>query len=208
MMAGAAAAQENTEAVFQVDFSNPGLIPAHWTLEFHPDGRGHFRSERGGAARTDSDLVEPPDVDRDIRLSAEFAGHVFQVAERKRLFEDGCESHLKVAFQGLKKLSYRGPAGAGGCEFNYSRDAEIQKLGDSLVSVGNTLIEGARLQALLQHDRLGLDKEMEMLVEAANDGRARQFCSIQDILERLADDPAVMDRVKRRARTLLAKANN
>jgi hypothetical protein len=208
MMGGAAAAQEKPDAVFRVDFTNAGLVPAHWTMEFHPDGTGHFRSERGNAARSDQDPIEPPDVDRDIRLSATFASHVFQVAERKQLFAGGCESRLRVAFQGLKKLRYEGPAGKGGCEFNYSKDAEIQNLGDALVSVASTVIEGARLQALLQHDRLGLDKEMEILVEAAADGRARQICSIQEILEELTQDPTVLERVKRRARALLAKANN
>jgi hypothetical protein len=60
----------------------------------------------------------------------------------------------------------------------------------------------------LLHDRLGLDKETEALVESAADGRAQQIGSIRDILERLAEDPAVLERVKRRARMLLSKADN
>ena len=35
---------------FQVDFSNPGLSPSHWTLTLHPDGSGHFHSDRRGAS--------------------------------------------------------------------------------------------------------------------------------------------------------------
>ncbi len=207
MMAGAAAAQEGPDAAFHVEYSNPALVPAEWTLEIHPDGSGHFRSVRG-QAKTDYQGMEPPDLDRDIRVSAQFAEHVFQVAERKRLFTNGCERHLKVAFQGLKRFRYTGPAGEGGCEFNYSRDPEIQGLGDALVGVANTVIEGARLEMFLQHDRLGLDKETELLVESAADGRAQQIGSIRDILERLEEDPTVMERVKKRARTLLTRANN
>jgi hypothetical protein len=74
--------------------------------------------------------------------------------------------------------------------------------------VATTLIEGARLQTLLLHDRLGLDRETEVLVESAEDGRAQQIGSIRDILERLAQDPAVLERVKRRARMLLTKADS
>jgi hypothetical protein len=195
---------EPSAAVFEIDFSNPALVPAQWTLEIHPDGSGHFRSMRGNATPTDE--IEAPNIDRDIQVSAQFAQHVFQVAEHKRLFHGGCESHLNVAYQGTKKLLYQGPAGEGSCEFNYSKDSDIEGLADSLISVANTLIEGARLQTLLQHDRLGLDRETEVLVESANDGRAQQIGSIRDILERLADDPAVLDRVKRRARLLLSKA--
>lgn len=206
LAAGVGLASAEPAALFQIDFSNPALIPAQWTLEIHPDGTGHFRSIRGNASPTQD--IEPPNIDRDIQVSAQFAHHVFQVAEHKRLFHGGCESHLNVAYQGTKKLLYQGPAGEGSCEFNYSKDNDIQNLGDSLMSVANTLIEGGRLQTLLQHDRLGLDRETEMLVESANDGRAQQIGSIRDILERLVDDPSVLDRVKRRARLLLSKAND
>ncbi len=193
--------------VFEASFSNPGLVPAQWELEFRPDGTGHFKTARGSAP-TAGQGIEAPDIDKDIRLSATFAAHVFELAEKKKLFKGGCESHLKVAFQGTKKLTYMGPAGQGSCEFNFSKDQEIQALGDSLVSVATTLIEGARLQALLLHDRLGLDRETQVLVESAADGRAQQICSIRDILERLAEDPAVLERVKRRARILLTKADS
>jgi len=206
MAAGALCAMAEPAGVFEMDYSNPKLIPAQWVLEIHPDGSGHFRTQRGNAAPTNE--IEAPDINRDIQVSAQFAEHVFQVAERKRLFQAGCESHLNVAFQGNKKFEYRGPAGEGSCEFNYSKDNDIQTLGDSLMSVANTLIEGARLQTLLIHDRLGLDHETEILVESANDGRAKQIGSIRDILERLEDDPTVLDRVRRRARLLLSKASD
>ncbi len=117
-----------------------------------------------------------------------------------------CESHAKVAFQGWKKLTYRGPEGEAVCEFNYSKDKQIQALGDSLVSVATTIIEGAKLEALLQYDRLGLDKEMEYVAEAAADGRMAQLCAIHSILERLAQDQSVLERVRKRARQILAQA--
>ncbi len=193
--------------LFRVDFSNPGLTPSQWTLEFHPDGSGHFQSVRGSAATQDLKVLEPPNINRDIQVSAKFAEHAFQVAHRHKLFKSECESHLKVAFQGTKKLTYTGPEGEGSCEFNYSRDADIQSLGDSLIAVATTIIEGARLEALLQHDPLGLDQEIQNVQEAAGDGRAQQICSIRDILERLSEDPAVMERVRKRAKALLARAS-
>ena len=193
--------------VIRVDFSNPGLNPPQWTLEFHPDGTGHFHSVRGDAsAGHDVTLIEAPNIDKDVQVSAKFADHAFQVAQHHKYFNSACESHLKVAFQGLKKLSYTGPQGEGSCEFNYSRDAEIQAFGDSLVAVATTIIEGARLETLLQHDPLGLDKEIQNVQEAAGDGRAQQICSIRDILERLSENPAVLERVRKRAKALLAHA--
>ncbi|MGD0737890.1 MAG: hypothetical protein ABR976_22380 [Terracidiphilus sp.] len=192
---------------FEVDFTNPGLSPQHWTLTLWRDGSGHFISERGNAPVKGIENLEAPSVDRDVRVSAEFAESVFQAAFRHSLFNEACESRMKVAFTGWKKLSYSGPEGKGSCTFNFSKDKEIEELGDRLVAVAGTIIEGARLEALLQHDPLGLDKEIEYLVEAAGDGRAQEIVAIRGILQRLADDEGVMDRVRRRARVLLARAD-
>ncbi len=187
------------------EFTNPGLSPSHWTLTLHRDGSGHFRSERGDAQSSGPQQIDAPSMDRDIQVSHEFADRVFQAAQQHRWFNQECESHLKVAFQGSKRLSYTGPEGQGACTFNYSKDKEIQELGDEFVAVAETLLAGARLELLLQHDRLGLDQEMESLVEGVKDGRMREVCAIKDILEKLQDDPSVLDRVRKRARVLLAR---
>jgi len=194
-------------SVFEADFTNPGLSPAHWTLTLSRDGSGHFRSERGNVPVGTLENMEAPNMDRDIRVSAEFADSVFQAAHRHNLFNETCESRMKVAFTGWKKLSYSGPEGKGTCGFNFAKDKEIQELGDRLVAVAGTIVEGGRLEALLQHDPLGLDRETEYLVEAAQDGRAQQIVAIRGILERLAGDEGVMERVRRRARVLLARTD-
>jgi hypothetical protein len=172
-------------------------------LTLHRDGSGHFSSDRGKRPPTDAEELDVPNQDRDVQVSAEFADRVFQVAQRHKWFNEQCESRLKVAFQGWRKFSYNGPEGHGSCTFNYSKDNEIQALGDELVEVAETLLEGARLETLLQHDPLGLDRETEYLVGASKDGRLRQVGAIKQILERLEGDPKVLERVRKRARILL-----
>jgi hypothetical protein len=201
----AAKGQDSSAAdpTFQLDFSNPGLSPSQWTLTLRPDGTGHFRSQAGKPEDDSKQEIVPPVVDRDIQVSAAYAARVFAAAERHQWFNETCESHLKVAFQGWKTLTYTGPQGKGSCTFNYSKDKEIQDLGDSLGAVVETILEGARMELLLQHDRLGLDAEMEFLVEAVGDGRAQQVCVIHGILERLVQDDTVLERVRKRARMLL-----
>lgn len=200
-----------TGAIVQMDYSNPGLTPPRWTLTLHPDGSGHFHSDRGrapagGNQSADSLELEAPGQEREIRVSAAFADGVFQTARKHKWFNEKCESGLKVAFQGSKRLSYTGPEGHGSCEFNYSKDKEIQGLGDSLAAVAATILEGAKLESLILHDRLGLDSEMEYLVAASEDGRVQQLGAIRGILEKLAADQDVMERVRKRARVLLEKA--
>ena len=188
----------------QVDFSNPELQPPRWTMILYADGSGHFHSQMGKSPDGGWKVIEAPGVDRDIHVSADFAKHVFEVAQQHKWFNEKCESHLKVAFQGWKTLSYSGPQGQGTCTFNFSRDKDIQEIGDSMVAVAQTIEEGARLEVLLEHDRLGLDQEMDFLTQAVADGRAQQIDAIRDILERLAEDDEVLDRVRKRARNLLA----
>ncbi len=197
---------DSSGPVFEVDYTNPGLTPSHWVLTLNPDGTGHFLSENGNVARAAVEGQPPTQaVDRDIKVSAEFAQRVFESARQHRLFSEDCEGHMKVAFQGWKKLSYRGPEGQGSCGFNYSKDAQIQALGESLVAVAETILEGSRLEWLLRFDRLGLDREMDYVMEGSADGRLQELGTIRGTLERLAGDETVLERVRKRARTLLAR---
>jgi hypothetical protein len=191
------------DPVIQVDYSNPGLSPSQWTLVLHPDGSGHFRSQMGNLPSDDPHAMNTPAIDRDVHVSADFARRVFDAAGRHHWFNEACESHQKVAFQGWKTFTYTGPQGQGACTFNYSKDKEMQTFGESMQAVAQTILEGARLEMFLQHDRLGLDAEMDFLTDAAEDGRAQQICAIREILERLAQDDQVLDRVRKRARALL-----
>lgn len=206
--AGAGMSSAGASPAVEVDYTNPGLSPSHWTLTLRRDGSGRFHSQMGHAPADGPQQIDAPDLDRDIQLSAGFAQRVFATAERHKLFNEDCDSHMKVAFQGWKKLSYTGSDGHGTCTFNYSKDKEIAALGDSLEAVAQTILEGARLEILLQHDRLGLDREMEFLVDAAGSGRAQQICAIRQILVRLAEDDAVLERVRKQARQLLAQADS
>lgn len=189
----------------RVEYSNPGLKPATWTLVLHDDGSAHFHSDGEGAPLGGIEIAPGP-VDRDFRVSTAFAGRIFgTVHSRGDLRDVKCESHMKVAFQGWKKLAYTGPAGNGGCEFNYSKDKDVQALGESFVAVAATVLEGARLELLLQHDRLGLDQEMQFIEEGMSDGRLQQAGAIRETLEKLENDPGVMERVRRRAHQLLTR---
>jgi hypothetical protein len=194
----------SSSAVFQIDYLHPAMIPSHWILTIHSDGSGHFRSERSKQAIEKSSASQTSNVDRDINLHTAFVQQVFATVRKRNLLNYECDSSSKVAFQGWKELSYSGPDGKGSCKFNYSSDRDIQSLGDSLQGVAETILEGARLGMLLQYDRLGLDKELENYQEAVNSKRARELYLIRDILERLANDTSLMQRVRKRATALLA----
>jgi len=193
-------------AVFEIEFTNAKMVPAHWLIKLNPDGSGRFDAEGGEATGQERDLIMAGAVHRYIQLSSEFTDRVFAIARQRKLFAMNCESHAKVAFQGTKRLSYSGPEGSGACEYNYAKDKEIQSLGDSMLAVESTLMYAARLEKLLHHDRLGLDQEMESLATSAHDGNAIEIGAIRETLARIAGDEQVLERARKKARLLLTQA--
>ena len=198
--------KELPPATVEIEFTNVKLLPPHWVLKLTADGSGYFDADRGNPSPEDANQILVGEIHRPVQLSVAFAAKVFETARQKKLFTFPCESHMKVAFQGTKHLSYSGPDGHGECEYNYSKDKDIEALGESLLAVANTVVFGARLEKLLQHDRLGLDKAMEDLVTAVHDKNALEMSAIQATLQRIATDDQVLERARKRARLLLDQA--
>jgi hypothetical protein len=197
--------QETT--TLQIEFTDAGLLPPHWVLKLHPDGTGQYDSDAGQPTADEAKMVQAGAVHRSIQLSAEFTERMFRTARARKFFAMECESRLKVAYQGMKRLSYSGPDGTGACEYNYSKDKEIQAEGDALLGVANSIQFAARLEKLMQHDRLGMDQEMDSLVGAVHDGNAVEVGAIRETLERIANDEQILERVRRKARLLLAQGH-
>jgi len=201
----AAVAEGQMSSVFQIDFTNAQLVPSHWSLKVNLDGSAQFDADGGHPADPEATHLWVGDVHRPVQLSPAFTERLFATAHQRKLFAFPCESHMKVAFQGMKRLSYSGPDGSGACEYNYSKDKEIEELGNALMSVEYTILTGARLEKLLQHDRLGIDEELDNLSTAAHEGNAAEMGTIQETLTRIASDETVMDRARRKARLLLTQ---
>ncbi len=66
--------------------------------------------------------------------------------------------------------------------------------------------EGRRLEFLHRYDRLGLDAEMISLANEVQAGRAMELGTIAPTLDAIADDTAVMQRVRLRAEKLLEQS--
>ncbi|HEY9125911.1 MAG TPA: hypothetical protein VIM62_02235 [Acidobacteriaceae bacterium] len=202
-----AIARAQQPATISVEVTNPQIAPPRWKLIFDASGHGSFDADADGVTQPGRGIVVLGEIHEPVQLSAEFVARVFEIAHQRKLFAIPCESHMKVAFQGTKHFSYSGPDGSGSCEFNFAKDKSIQGLAESFMAVENTLLYGARLEKLLQHDRLGLDKEMEDLATAVHNGMAIELGIIRPTLTRIADDEQILERARRKARLLLAQAS-
>jgi hypothetical protein len=185
-------------------YENPKLQPQKYVLTVDEDGTGHYRSEVSAAEPTDSEGTPTGSQDRPIHISKALRESMFAAARKNKLFAIACEDREKnIAFQGTKTLEYEGAEGKGSCVYNWSGNSQINKLSDQFEAIASTLEEGSKLQHQYEHGRLSLDLEMEFLEQMVKDGRATEVGNIAPILQTLADDEAVLQRVQRRARALL-----
>jgi hypothetical protein len=200
------AANQSPGAQIRFTYDNPKL-PAKYFVTVEEDGDGRFRSEESGPSDGASMSSEPQD--RPIHVSKSLRDAMFATARKNKLFAFSCDDGGKnVAFQGTKTLEYEGPEGKGSCVYNWSKNAQIDKLTDQFEAIAATLDEGGKLQREYEHGRLSLDAEMETLEQMVHDGRAIQVQNIAPILQTLANDDAVLQRVQRRARALLEAAKS
>jgi hypothetical protein len=201
-------AQGAGPAQLRFTYENPQLQPPKYVLTVGEDGSGHFRSERGSPVSNDPENMPAEAQDRPIHISKAVREAMFATARKNKLFATSCDDGGKnIAFQGSKTLQYEGPEGQGSCTYNWSKSAQIDKLTDQFEAIALTLDEGSKLRREYEHGRLSLDTELEFLEQAVHDGRAIEVENIAPILQTLAGDEAVLQRVQRRARALLAAAN-
>ena len=143
-----------------------------------------------------------------MQLSKPVVEQIFSTARAEKFFAIRCEDGKdKIAYQGTKQLSYQGPDGSGSCTYNWSKSAAIAKLTALFESIAFTLEEGRRLAVEHKHDRLALDAELGELLTAVKEGRALEVQSIQPVLQEIAEDEAVLDRARKRAKKLLDAGN-
>jgi hypothetical protein len=194
-------------AQIRFTYENPKLQPHRYVITVADDGSGHFTSE--GAPSPGSEGIGSESQDRPIHISKALRESMFATARKNKFFAVSCDDGGKnIAFQGSKTLEYNGPEGKGSCMYNWSKNPQIDKLTNQFEAIAATLDEGSRLQREYEHGRLSLDGEMETLEQLVQDGRAIELENIAPILQTLAGDEAVLQRVQRRARGLLQEARS
>jgi len=159
-----------------------------------PDGKGEYRLTKGEHA---------PQA---IKVSQA----VWQTVEggQNAANSQRCETKLKnIAKTGKKTISYvLGPSTPVMCEFDYTDDKELSAAVIAFEGIAETIRMGELLKHNLRYDRLGLDVDMDALVDEVKSGAAIEVQNIAPMLQLLVDDDRVMERVKRKAAHLLEGA--
>jgi len=199
-----ASAKTLAEVTFQ--FDRTGLPVPRFTLRVREDGTGNYQADQVEIAATATSMrgQAAQHIDRSINISRETVAKIFKETRALNYFNIECASKAKnIADTGKKTVSYSGSDGSGSCVYNYSENKKVGTLTDTLLAIAYTLDEGRKLEFLHRYDRLGLDAEMISFAEEVDAGRALELGTISPTLAAIADDTALIQRVRLRAQKML-----
>ena len=201
-----AAPSSGPSAEVSFQFNRIGLPVPHFTLRIHENGTGTYQADQAEISATQTSMrgQVAQHVERPVNLTPDLVAKVFKAAHTLNHFNTECASKAKnIADTGTKTLTYAGPDGSGSCIYNYSENKAVGTLTDIFLGIASTLDEGRKLEFLHRYDRLGLDAEMNSFADEVKEGRALELGTISPTLAAIADDTAVIQRVRLRAVKML-----
>jgi hypothetical protein len=187
-------------------FERVGLPVPTFTIQVLENGAARYEAEQAERPATITSMrgEAAQHVNRTLILTPATTAKIFKTARELNDFNIECASKLKnIADTGKKTLSYAGADGHGSCVYNFSENKSVTSLTDTFLAIAYTLDEGRRLEFLHRYDRLGLDAEMITLSQEVEAGRALELGAISETLTALAEDMAVLQRVRLRAAKML-----
>jgi hypothetical protein len=200
---------DNSPAEVSFQFEHAGLPVPQFTIQLLESGAARYEAEQAERSSTITSVrgEAAQHIDRTLMLSPATAAKIFKTARELNNFNVACASKLKnIADTGKKTLTYTAADGRGSCVYHYSENKSVAMLTDTFVGIAFTLDEGRRLEFLHRYDRLGLDAEMIALSQEVEAGRALELGTIAPTLTAIAQDTAVLQRVRLVATKMLEEA--
>jgi hypothetical protein len=188
---------------FTCDF--PGSEPDHYVISVSVDGSASYDSD----SKLSSESTEGDPFHSDFTVSQAARTRVFDLSKRAHYFEGQIDSKNKnLASTGTKTLTYRDAQKSTRASYNYSPVASVQELTSFFQGLSTTLEFGHRLDYYLRYQKLALDEELKKMEEMSNSHELEEISAVAPILQKIADDPAVIKVVRARAQRLLQPAGN
>jgi hypothetical protein len=195
----AAGAQQTVVPTVSFTCDFPGSEPDHYAISVSDDGNAVYDSD---SKLNDSAASEP--FHSDFTVSQASRTRIFDLAKRAHYFEGDVDSKKKnLASTGTKTLAYKDAQKSTRATYNYSPIPAVEDLTAFFQSLSTTLEFGHRLDYYLRYQKLALDEEMKKMEEMSNSGGLVEMSAVAPILQKIADDPAVIKVVRARAQRLM-----
>jgi len=174
--------------------------PPHYSIVVDASGRAAYTAMAGKEGSEDPYVVK-------FTASRPTRERVFAAAAALNYFQGQFDfTRHRIAFTGSKTLVYADANRRFQTTFNWSENAQLMDLAHLFFGIANTMEGGRRLEFLRRFDRLGLNDQLKEMEEEAKDHYLREVHVIEPVLRQIADDPAIMDLARQRARRLLQLA--
>ena len=167
----------------------------------------------GTATYLSRNPLKPPEGDADpdytlnFTMSASNRDKVFRYAKEVNYFngEFSFKKHV-VSSTGKKTLTFADPVRHFETTYDYSENKAIQEITNIFFGISNTIEQGRKLQFLRRYDKLGLEAELKGMETALESHNLAELQLIAPLLENIANDPAILNIARQRARRILAKS--
>jgi hypothetical protein len=202
---GALRAQTPLPPTARVSFEQrwPEADPQWFELLIQSDGSAKYRSLPHQSSKPSADDSAPEPYEFSITLTPHSRQMVFDVASGLPRFQ-GSLDKIKVAFTGTKTLHYDGPDGSSSSlTYNYSSSPELTAFTDLMQGISQTIEISQTLGFQQRFDKLALDSTLRGTEELVSGQRLPEAQILQPVLERIANDPTVMNIARQRARRIL-----
>jgi hypothetical protein len=148
-----------------------------------------------------------PDFTLEFTMSQATREKIFRYAQEANYFNgDFAFKRHAVSSTGKKTLTYADQARHFETSYDYSENKAIAEITNIFQGISNTIEHGRKLQYLRRFDKLGLEDELKGMESLAESNYLAEIQLIAPTLESIANDPAILNIARQRAKRLLAKA--
>jgi hypothetical protein len=183
---------------FILDF--PDSNPSHYEITVNREGHGSYSSN--GQLGRESQAADPETLE--FTISDKVRGQIFDLAERTHYFTGKIDSGRKnLANTGAKTLRYKDGQRISEATFNYSPVPAVQQLTSIFQNLSTTLEFGRRLAFFHKYQKLALEEDLRRMEELERSNSLGDLEAIAPVLEKIANDPTVINVTRARALRLL-----
>lgn len=187
---------------FSLDF--PNSVPDHYTIAVSSDGTAHYSC----TAKISEQSDDRDNYASDFSVSDATRARIFELASQAHFFSGKIDAgNRKLAFTGKKTLVYTDGQRNNTADYNYSPVPAVQQLTTLFQNMASTLEYGRRIIYEHRYQKLALDDELKRMEEEARSGNLAELQSVKPILQKVYDDPSVMNIARARALRIMDMGN-
>ena len=180
----------------------PQADPQWFELVIQPDGSAKYRSLPHEESKASADDPAPDPYEFSFTLTPHSRQFIFAVASGLPRFQSSLDK-IKVAFTGAKTLRYDEAGNSSVLSYNYSSSPELTALTNLMEGISQSIELSQILQFQLRFDKLALDPTLRRAEDLTSMQRLPEPQILQPVLQRIANDPAVLNIARQRARRIL-----